>query len=178
MFLGVSQNDLTCQGWPHSQSHQSETINVLQVWKKPMQAHVFNLTYPKYGNYLYMVHTNKWWTQIHGARYVQPWLRMRWLCLEIRQPQAKYNTAHEDLVLRLIAHAITCIQPNLSQIWKLTVYHIWLKWNMVKFGGFQCFLTGNLEDGVILDMLDHLGRPQGSYPESFVKIWIHFAQKT
>jgi hypothetical protein len=34
-----------------------------------------------------------------------------------------------------------------------------------------CHMTGYLEDGVILGILDHLGRPPGSYPESFVKIW-------
>ena len=39
------------------------------------------------------------------------------------------------------------------------------------------FLTGDLEDGVMLDMLDHLGIPQGTYPESFVKIWPYLALK-
>ena len=34
-----------------------------------------------------------------------------------------------------------------------------------------CHMSGYLEDGVILGILDHLGRPPGSYPESFVKIW-------
>jgi len=37
------------------------------------------------------------------------------------------------------------------------------------------FLTGDLEDGVILDVLGHLGRPPGTNPESFVKIWLHLA---
>ena len=28
----------------------------------------------------------------------------------------------------------------------------------------------------MLDILDHLGRPPGSYPESFVKVRIHWAE--
>ena len=32
------------------------------------------------------------------------------------------------------------------------------------------------EDGVILYVLDHLGRPPGTYPWSFVKIWLHLAE--
>ena len=32
-----------------------------------MEALVFNLTYPKYGNYLYMAQANKWHTQMNGA---------------------------------------------------------------------------------------------------------------
>ena len=31
-------------------------------------------------------------------------------------------------------------------------------------------IEGSLEDRVILDVMDVLGRPQGSYPESFVLI--------
>ena len=38
------------------------------------------------------------------------------------------------------------------------------------------FLIGDLEDGVIFDMLDHLGRPPGIYPESFMKIGLHLAE--
>ena len=34
------------------------------------------------------------------------------------------------------------------------------------------FLTGYFEDRVILDVMDVLGRPQGSYPESCVDIFI------
>ena len=32
------------------------------------------------------------------------------------------------------------------------------------------FLTGDLEDRAILGIMDVLGRPQGSYPESFILI--------
>ena len=39
------------------------------------------------------------------------------------------------------------------------------------------FMTGDLKDGVILHVLDHLGIPQGTYPESFVKIWPYLALK-
>ena len=34
-------------------------------------------------------------------------------------------------------------------------------------GGLKGFLTGHLEDRVILDDMEDRGRPQGSYPESF-----------
>ena len=46
----------------------------------------------------------------------------------------------------------------------------------VILGGRWWFLTGYLEDGVILDMLDHLERPPGTYPESFLKIWLNLAK--
>ena len=46
----------------------------------------------------------------------------------------------------------------------------------VILGGRWRFLTGDLEDGVILDVLDHLGRPPGTYPESFVKILLYLAE--
>ena len=39
------------------------------------------------------------------------------------------------------------------------------------------FLTGDLEDGVMLGMLNHLGKPQGTYSESSVKIWPYLALK-
>ena len=38
---------------------------------------------------------------------------------------------------------------------------------IVVLGGCWGFLIGDLEDRVILDVMDVLGRPQGSYPESF-----------
>ena len=40
----------------------------------------------------------------------------------------------------------------------------------VILGGYLRFLTGNLEDGVGLGMLDHLGRSPETYSESFMKI--------
>ena len=43
----------------------------------------------------------------------------------------------------------------------------------VILGGRWRFLTGDLEDRVILDVLDHLGRHTWTYPESFMKIWLH-----
>ena len=42
---------------------------------------------------------------------------------------------------------------------------------MVVFGGHLWFLTGDLDDRVILDVMDDLGRPQGRYPESFMLIF-------
>ena len=38
------------------------------------------------------------------------------------------------------------------------------------------FLTGDLEDRVIFDVIDVLGRHQGSYPESFVSISLLLAE--
>ena len=35
---------------------------------------------------------------------------------------------------------------------------------------------GDLEDRVILDNMDDLGRPQGSYPESLVSLSLFFAK--
>ena len=35
---------------------------------------------------------------------------------------------------------------------------------------------GDLEDRVILDNMDDLGRPQGSYPESFVSLSLFLAE--
>ena len=32
------------------------------------------------------------------------------------------------------------------------------------------FLTGDLKDGVIFDIIDHVGRLLGRYPESLMKI--------
>ena len=42
------------------------------------------------------------------------------------------------------------------------------------------FLTGDLEDRVILDLMDVLGRPQGSYPENFVSsfFWLRYKDVT
>ena len=41
------------------------------------------------------------------------------------------------------------------------------------FGG---FLTGDLEDRVILEAMDYLGGPQGSYPEGFVSLSLFLAE--
>ena len=43
-------------------------------------------------------------------------------------------------------------------------------------GGHIRFLTGDLEDKVILDVMDVLGRPKGSYPESFMSISLFLAE--
>ena len=43
-------------------------------------------------------------------------------------------------------------------------------------GGRLGFLTGDLEDLVIVDILNVLGRPQESYPESFVSISLFLAE--
>ena len=40
------------------------------------------------------------------------------------------------------------------------------------FGG---FLTEDFEDGVILEVMDDLGRVQGSYPEGFVALSLFLA---
>ena len=41
------------------------------------------------------------------------------------------------------------------------------------FGG---FLMGDLENGVILEVMDDLGRVQGSYPEGFVELSLFLAE--
>ena len=38
------------------------------------------------------------------------------------------------------------------------------------------FLTGDLEDRVILDTMDDLGGPQGSYPEGFKSLSLFLAE--
>ena len=38
------------------------------------------------------------------------------------------------------------------------------------------FLTGDFEDRVILDTMDDLGGPQGSYPEGFVSLSLFLAE--
>ena len=38
------------------------------------------------------------------------------------------------------------------------------------------FLTGDMKDRVILDIMDDLGRPQGSYLESFVSLSLFLAE--
>ena len=38
------------------------------------------------------------------------------------------------------------------------------------------FLTRDLEDRVILDTMDDLGGPQGSYPEGFMSLSLFFAE--
>ena len=38
------------------------------------------------------------------------------------------------------------------------------------------FLTGDMEDRVILDNMDDLGRPQGSYPEGFMTLSLFLAE--
>ena len=43
-------------------------------------------------------------------------------------------------------------------------------------GGCLGFLMGHLEDRVILDDMDDLGRPQGSYPEGFVSLSLFLAE--
>ena len=43
-------------------------------------------------------------------------------------------------------------------------------------GGHWGFLTGDLEDRVILDTMDDLGGPQGSYPEGFVSLFLFLGE--
>ena len=43
-------------------------------------------------------------------------------------------------------------------------------------GGRLGFLTRDLEDRVILDTMDDLGGPQGSYPEGFVSLSLFLAE--
>ena len=43
-------------------------------------------------------------------------------------------------------------------------------------GGNWGLLTGDLEDRVILDTMDDLGGPQGSYPEGFVALSLFLAE--
>ena len=43
----------------------------------------------------------------------------------------------------------------------------------VGLGGCWWFLTGGMEDRVIFDVINHLGRPLWRYPESFMKIRIN-----
>ena len=38
------------------------------------------------------------------------------------------------------------------------------------------FLTEDLEDGVVLEVMDDLGRVQGSYPEGFVALSLFLAE--
>ena len=38
------------------------------------------------------------------------------------------------------------------------------------------FLTEDLEDGVVLEVMDDLGRVQGSCPEGFVEIYLFLAE--
>ena len=47
---------------------------------------------------------------------------------------------------------------------------------MFRLGGHWWFRTGVLEDGVIFDIIYDLDRPHWSYPESFMKIWLHLAE--
>ena len=43
-------------------------------------------------------------------------------------------------------------------------------------GGRYGFLTGDMEDRVILDTMDDLGGPQGSYPEGFMSLSLFLAE--
>ena len=60
----------------------------------------------------------------------------------------------------------------------------YLNWKCVRKGGSRSgvlegrwgFLMGDLEDRVILDTMDDLGRPQGSYPEGFVSLSLFLAE--
>ena len=80
---------------------------------------------------------------------------------------------------------------NVLQVPPLLTPHSWhtsnswyIYWKCVKngrsfmlvLGGHWGFLTGDLEDRVILDVMDVLGRPQGSYPESFVSLSLFLAE--
>ena len=38
------------------------------------------------------------------------------------------------------------------------------------------FLTGDMEDRVILDIMDDIGGPQGTYPESFLSLSLFLAE--
>ena len=49
----------------------------------------------------------------------------------------------------------------------------WFGWKSLSWG----FLIGDLEDGVIFDIIDHVERWFGRYPESLVKIRHDFAEK-
>ena len=39
------------------------------------------------------------------------------------------------------------------------------------------FLTGDLKDGIIFDIINHVGRWYGRYPESFMKIQHDMAEE-
>ena len=43
-------------------------------------------------------------------------------------------------------------------------------------GGLWGFLTGDLDNRVILEAMDDLGGPQGSYPECFVALYLFLGE--
>ena len=55
---------------------------------------------------------------------------------------------------------------------KFDQYRIWLGWERVSLGLGGCwwFLPGNLEDGIIFDIIDHVVRWHERYTESLIKI--------
>ena len=54
---------------------------------------------------------------------------------------------------------------------------VWLRKERVGLGGCWWFLTGDLEDGGPLYIIDHVGRWYGRYPESLMKIRHDMAEK-
>ena len=52
----------------------------------------------------------------------------------------------------------------------MKIQHDLADWLHLGLGGCKGFLTGDLEDGVIFDILNHVSRLLGRYPESLVKI--------
>ena len=56
----------------------------------------------------------------------------------------------------------------------ISLLEVCQEWGVL--GGRSGFLTGDLEDRAIVDVMDVLGRHKGSYPESFVSLSLFLAE--
>ena len=86
----------------------------------------------------------------------------------------------EDLVIPDVMNPVFLPQErypeNLVLISQLEVCHEGGGSRRRVLGGCWGFLMGHLEDRVILDTMDDLGEPQGSYPEGFVSLSLFLAE--
>ena len=63
--------------------------------------------------------------------------------------------------------------------WKFGEDLTWFGWESLSWelGGHWGFLIGDFEDGIIFDIIDHVSRWLGRYPESLIKIGYDLAEK-
>ena len=68
---------------------------------------------------------------------------------------------------------------NTQIFWKFDQDQTWFSREKISWGLGGClwFLIGDLKDGVIFDIIDHIDSWYGRYPEIFIKIWHDLAVK-
>ena len=173
--------DWSCEWWGHPWHHRSSLYVILYLHAEFQLFIMFRS----------VSGTPSPWSHIWRTLKVPDWSLGRWghpwyhgsslleSYLEDVEGSWRFLTwvFKDGVILDIMDHhymwLFTCVQ-NFSFLAWLEVYQE-LSVLEVILGGHWWFLTGVLEDGVIFDILNHLDSLWWSYPECFVKIWLHLA---